>query len=87
VTTPSRSPAFAGIDLSGNDCWAQSLARRHADFARPRPLDRPLARREITAILRQLLQRVPGIRAAAEPDRLLSSSINRIMHLPCEFTA
>jgi hypothetical protein len=41
VTTPSRSPAFAGIDLSGNDFWAQSLARRHADFARPRSLDRP----------------------------------------------
>jgi methyl-branched lipid omega-hydroxylase len=45
-----------------------------------------LARREITAILRELLQRVPGIRAAGEPDRLLSSFINGIKHLPFEFT-
>lgn len=45
-----------------------------------------LARREITAILRELLHRVPDIRAAAEPDRLLSSFINGIKHLPCEFT-
>ncbi len=44
-----------------------------------------LARREITAILRELLQRVPDIRAAAEPDRLLSSFINGIKHLPFEF--
>jgi methyl-branched lipid omega-hydroxylase len=44
-----------------------------------------LARREITAILRELLIRVPGIRAAAEPDYLLSSFINGIKHLPCEF--
>ncbi len=43
-----------------------------------------LARREITAMLRELLQRVPGIRAAAEPDRLLSSFINGIKHLPCD---
>lgn len=44
-----------------------------------------LARREITAMLRELLDRVPDIRAAAEPDRLLSSFINGIKHLPCEF--
>jgi cytochrome P450 len=44
-----------------------------------------LARREITAMLRELLRRVPGIRAAAEPDRLLSSFINGIKHLPCDF--
>ena len=44
-----------------------------------------LARREITAILRELLQRVPDIRAAGEPDRLLSSFINGIKHLPYEF--
>jgi cytochrome P450 len=40
--------------------------------------------REITAALRELLHRVPGIRAAGEPDRLLSSFINGIKHLPCE---
>jgi cytochrome P450 len=44
-----------------------------------------LARREITAVLRELLRRLPGIRAAGEPDRLLSSFINGIKHLPCEF--
>jgi methyl-branched lipid omega-hydroxylase len=44
-----------------------------------------LARREITAMLRELLRRVPGIRAAGEPDRLLSSFINGIKHLPCDF--
>ena len=44
-----------------------------------------LARREITAMLRELLTRVPDIRAASEPDYLLSSFINGIKHLPCEF--
>ena len=44
-----------------------------------------LARREISAILRELLTRVPDIRAAGEPDRLLSSFINGIKHLPCDF--
>jgi cytochrome P450 len=44
-----------------------------------------LARREITVILRELLTRVPDVRAAGEPDYLLSSFINGIKHLPCEF--
>jgi len=44
-----------------------------------------LARREITVMLRELLHRVPTIRAAGEPDRLLSNFINGIKHLPCEF--
>jgi cytochrome P450 len=43
-----------------------------------------LARREITAMLSELLSRVPGVRAAGEPDRLLSNFINGIKHLPCE---
>jgi cytochrome P450 len=43
-----------------------------------------LARREIRVMLRELLTRVPHIRAADEPDRLLSSFINGIKHLPCE---
>jgi methyl-branched lipid omega-hydroxylase len=46
-----------------------------------------LARREITVMLRELLNRVPTIRAAGEPARLLSSFINGIKHLPCEFQA
>jgi methyl-branched lipid omega-hydroxylase len=44
-----------------------------------------LARREITVMLRELLHRVPDIRAAGEPDRLLSSFINGIKHLACDF--
>jgi cytochrome P450 len=44
-----------------------------------------LARREISAVLRELLTRVPDIRTAGEPDYLLSSFINGIKHLPCEF--
>jgi methyl-branched lipid omega-hydroxylase len=44
-----------------------------------------LARREITAMLRELLTRVPDIRYTSEPDYLLSSFINGIKHLPCEF--
>jgi methyl-branched lipid omega-hydroxylase len=43
-----------------------------------------LARREITIMLRELLTRVPGI-VAGEPDRLLSSFVNGIKRLPCEF--
>ncbi len=43
-----------------------------------------LARREIRVMLQELLTRVPQIRASGEPDRLLSSFINGIKHLPCE---
>ncbi len=43
-----------------------------------------LARREIRVMLRELMMRVPQIRASAEPDRLLSSFINGIKHLPCD---
>jgi cytochrome P450 len=44
-----------------------------------------LARREITVMLRELFTRVPSI-AAGEPDRLLSSFVNGIKRLPCEFS-
>jgi methyl-branched lipid omega-hydroxylase len=43
-----------------------------------------LARREISAVWRELLTRVPGIRAAGEPAYLLSSFINGIKHVPCD---
>jgi cytochrome P450 len=43
-----------------------------------------LARREIRVMLRELMSRVPAIRATAEPDRLLSNFINGIKHLPCD---
>jgi cytochrome P450 len=45
-----------------------------------------LARREITVLLRELLTRVPSIHAAGPPDRLLSSFINGIKHVNCDFS-
>jgi methyl-branched lipid omega-hydroxylase len=44
-----------------------------------------LARRELTVMLRELLTRVPDI-TAGEPDRLLSSFINGIKRMPCQFS-
>ena len=41
--------------------------------------------RELRVMLRELLTRVPDI-TAGEPDRLLSSFINGIKHLPCDFS-
>ena len=43
-----------------------------------------LARRELTVMLRELLTRVPAV-TAGEPDRLLSSFVNGIKRLPCQF--
>jgi len=60
----------------------------HVGFGAPGPhfcLGAHLARREITVMLRELLTRVPTIRAAGPPDLLLSSFINGVKHLPCEF--
>ncbi len=62
----------------------------HVGFGGPGPhfcLGAHLARREITVMLRELLRRVPDIRAGAEPDRLLSAFINGIKRMPCEFGA
>jgi methyl-branched lipid omega-hydroxylase len=59
----------------------------HAGFGAPGPhfcLGAHLARRELTVMLRELLTRVPDI-TAGEPDRLLSSFINGIKRLPCQF--
>jgi methyl-branched lipid omega-hydroxylase len=61
----------------------------HVGFGGPGPhfcLGAHLARREITVMLRELMRRVPDIHAAGEPDRLLSSFINGIKRLPCDFT-
>src|SRR5262249_35781270 len=44
-----------------------------------------LARREVGVMLRELLTRIPDIRATAPPDRLLSSFITGVKHLPCPF--
>jgi cytochrome P450 len=57
----------------------------HVGFGGPGPhfcLGAHLARREITVMWRELLTRVPNLRATGEPDRLLSSFINGIKHLP-----
>ena len=44
-----------------------------------------LARREIDVMMRELLVRLPDIEAVGEPDRLRSSFINGIKHLPCRY--
>ncbi len=59
----------------------------HVGFGGPGPhfcLGSHLARRELTVMFRELLTRVPDI-TAGEPDRLLSSFINGIKRLPCQF--
>ena len=56
---------------------ADAIVRQHERFF--------LARRELRVMLRELLTRVPDI-TAGEPDRLLSSFINGIKHLPCDFS-
>jgi len=61
----------------------------HVGFGAPGPhfcLGAHLARHEIRVMLRELLTRVPDI-TAGEPDRLLSSFINGIKRLPCEFAS
>ena len=57
----------------------------HVGFGGPGPhfcLGAHLARREIGVMLRELFRRVPSIHATGEPDRLRSSFINGIKHLP-----
>ena len=59
----------------------------HLGFGGPGPhfcLGAHLARREIGVMWKELFTRVPNIRATAAPDRLLSSFINGIKHLPFE---
>ncbi len=59
----------------------------HLGFGGPGPhfcLGAHLARREISTMLRELFTRLPGIRSAGEPDRLLSDFINGVKHLPYE---
>ncbi|MFC4531977.1 cytochrome P450 [Sphaerisporangium dianthi] len=59
----------------------------HVGFGGPGPhfcLGAHLARREITLMFRELLGRVPQIEAG-RPQRLFSSFINGVKHLPCDF--
>jgi cytochrome P450 len=61
----------------------------HVGFGGPGPhfcLGSHLARRELTVMFRELLTRIPDI-TAGEPDRLLSSFINGIKRLPCQFSS
>lgn len=61
----------------------------HVGFGGPGPhfcLGAHLARREITLMFRELRNRIPDI-TSGEPDRLKSSFINGIKHLPATFTA
>ena len=46
-----------------------------------------LARREIRVMYRELFRRFPNVAATGEPDRLSSSFINGIKHLPCTFSS
>jgi cytochrome P450 len=60
----------------------------HIGFGAPGPhfcLGAHLARQEISVMFRELLTRVPGIHATAEPRRLRSMFINGIKHLPVAF--
>lgn len=59
----------------------------HFGFGAPGPhfcLGAHLARREITVMLRELLERTPSVRATGEPSRLASSFVNGIKHLSYE---
>jgi Cytochrome P450 len=57
----------------------------HVGFGGPGPhycLGAHLARREITVLFRELFDRWPRLRAAGEPEYLLSNFINGVKHLP-----
>ena len=75
------------------DPYTFSIGRtpnEHVGFGAPGPhfcLGAHLARREITVMWRELLHRVPDLAATAEPDRLRSSFVNGIKHLPCSIKA
>jgi methyl-branched lipid omega-hydroxylase len=45
-----------------------------------------LARREITAMFREIFRRLPDLQITGEPQRLASSIIHGIKHMPCRFT-
>jgi cytochrome P450 len=58
----------------------------HLGFGGPGPhfcLGAHLARREVGVMFRELYTRLPDLRSTGEPDRLLSTLINGIKHLPC----
>jgi methyl-branched lipid omega-hydroxylase len=74
-----------------DDPYTFDIARTpnsHVGFGGPGPhfcLGAHLARREISVMFRELFTRVPTLTAAGPADRLRSSFINGIKHLPCQF--
>jgi cytochrome P450 len=46
-----------------------------------------LARREITVMFRELFRRLPDLEITGPPDRLNSSFIHGIKHMPCRFSS
>ena len=45
-----------------------------------------LARREIRIMFREIFRRLPDLEITGPPDRLFSSFIHGIKHMPCSFT-
>ncbi len=61
----------------------------HVGFGGPGPhycLGANLARREITAVFRQIFSRLPDLEITGEPQRLASNFVNGIKRMPCRFT-
>ncbi|MGH1502119.1 MAG: cytochrome P450 [Acidimicrobiales bacterium] len=61
-------------------------AEAHVGFGAPGPhfcLGAHLARREVTVMFDELFRRMPNLHATGQPDRLQSSFINGVKHLPC----
>jgi cytochrome P450 len=61
----------------------------HVGFGGPGPhfcLGAHLARREISVMFRELLQRLPDLCMVGEPEKLASNFIHGIKHMTCEFT-
>jgi cytochrome P450 len=75
-----------------DDPHAFDIARSpnpHLGFGGPGPhfcLGANLARHEIAIMFRELFTRLPDIRATGVPQPLLSSFVNGIKHMTCEFT-
>jgi cytochrome P450 len=61
----------------------------HVGFGGPGPhfcMGANLARREITVMFRELFRRMPDLEVTGPPERLLSSFIHGIKHMPCRWT-
>jgi cytochrome P450 len=61
----------------------------HLGFGGPGPhycLGANLARREITAMFRQIFERMPDLEITGAPERLASNFVHGIKRMPCRFT-